>query len=73
MQNRLFEKKKKKKTNKNEKNEQHRDSTLDTDIFFANDYKAMKARAFEYTYLEICTDYSIHTNRKHTVHKQTKQ
>ncbi len=41
----------------------NKDNTdIDTDIFFANDYKAAKVCAFKYTLLEICTNCLIHTH-----------
>lgn len=48
--NRLLKRKRNKKRKKSTNN---KDSTVtDTDIFFANDYKAAKARALKYTLLE---------------------
>ena len=57
VQNKLFGRKKLETTN-------NEDSTdTDTDIFFANDYKAAKARALKYTLLEYArTVESAHSN-----------
>jgi len=40
------------KEKKNRKTNNKDDTYTDTDIFFANDYKAAKVRAFKYTHLE---------------------
>lgn len=57
VQNKLFGRRKLETTN-------NEDSTdTDTDIFFANDYKAAKARALKYTLLEYArTVESAHSN-----------
>jgi len=61
--NRLLKRKRKKKKNEEKKSTNNKDSTLtDTDIFFANDYKAAKARALKYTLLE----YARTVPRAHT-------
>jgi len=65
VQNKLLEKKKKKKKNQTTKDNTH------TDIFFANDYKATKTRAFENTLIWNMHGI-IHTIRKKRKENETK-